>query len=664
MTLASVAWPLDRLGDGLELLARHSGLAPDAAELPRLPQRAQTGGPDELAPWVEALAQRLGLEAERVSARYAETRELLERLGPGVVLLREPEVRLGMLLPAARRRLRLLAPSGAIVTVAVDELAAALTHQAEAPARPQVDALRAAAGVAEGARPRARQALLDEWLSEAEVGPAWVVRPAPGRSFWRELRLAGVPHKLVTLLGAHAAQYLLFLVAWWMLGAGALTGRLDQGWLWAWALVLLSLVPIRLLEFWSQGMLSLRVARALKQRLLVGALRTDPDRIRNHGVGQLLGRVFEAEAIEALALGGGVATLVAAIELVVAAVVLGLGAGGLLHALLLGGWCVVVVALAQRFFTRLLRWTNDRRDLTSDLVERMIGHRTRLAQEPRAEWHTAEDQALSRYVGVAAESDASLSLIVAAAPRGWLVLALIGLGPAFIAGGSGPGMAIALGGSLLALRAFSTLTQGLGQLASAAVVWRQVAELYRAAERAPAQGDPVVALAPARPDAGGPLLDARELVFRYPSAGEPVLRGASLSIARGDRVLLEGPSGGGKSTLGALLAGLRTPQAGLLLLEGADRHSLGERGWRSRVVFAPQFHENHLLTASLAFNLLMGRGWPPTDAEFRDAERLCEELGLGPVLARMPAGMQQMVGESGWQLSHGEKSRLYIARAL
>ena len=43
---------------------------------------------------------------------------------------------------------------------------------------------------------------------------------------------------------------------------------------------------------------------------------------------------------------------------------------------------------------------------------------------------------------------------------------------------------------------------------------------------------------------------------------------------------------------------------------------------------------------------------------------ICRELGLGDLLERMPAGFQQMVGESGWQLSHGERSRLYIARAL
>ena len=51
-------------------------------------------------------------------------------------------------------------------------------------------------------------------------------------------------------------------------------------------------------------------------------------------------------------------------------------------------------------------------------------------------------------------------------------------------------------------------------------------------------------------------------------------------------------------------------------------------------------------------------------ADFEEAQAICDELGLDDLLERMPAGMLQMVGETGWQLSHGERSRLYIARAL
>jgi ATP-binding cassette subfamily B protein len=132
----------------------------------------------------------------------------------------------------------------------------------------------------------------------------------------------------------------------------------------------------------------------------------------------------------------------------------------------------------------------------------------------------------------------------------------------------------------------------------------------------------------------------------------------------GDRVLLQGSSGAGKSTLAALLAGLRSPTGGLLLLHGLDRPTLGSASWRRAVVLAPQYHENHVLLGSLAFNLFLGKRWPPTADDLAEADALCRELGLGELLDRMPGGLFQMVGETGWQLSQGERSRVFIARAI
>ena len=60
----------------------------------------------------------------------------------------------------------------------------------------------------------------------------------------------------------------------------------------------------------------------------------------------------------------------------------------------------------------------------------------------------------------------------------------------------------------------------------------------------------------------------------------------------------------------------------------------------------------------------MGRQWPPRPKDIADARDVCGELGLGALLAKMPAGLHQLVGETGWQLSHGERSRLFVARAL
>jgi ABC-type bacteriocin/lantibiotic exporter with double-glycine peptidase domain len=138
----------------------------------------------------------------------------------------------------------------------------------------------------------------------------------------------------------------------------------------------------------------------------------------------------------------------------------------------------------------------------------------------------------------------------------------------------------------------------------------------------------------------------------------------SVHIYTGDRILLEGPSGGGKSTLAMLLAASRFPDSGLILLRGLDLQTLGAEAWRRRVLVVPQFHENHVFMGSFAFNALMGRGWPPCQSDLEEAEQVRCGLGLGPLLERMPAGLQQLVGETGWQLSHGERSRLYIARAL
>ena len=60
----------------------------------------------------------------------------------------------------------------------------------------------------------------------------------------------------------------------------------------------------------------------------------------------------------------------------------------------------------------------------------------------------------------------------------------------------------------------------------------------------------------------------------------------------------------------------------------------------------------------------MGRRWPPSHDDLREADEICRDLGLGGLIERMPAGLLQMVGETGWQLSHGERSLLYVARAL
>jgi ATP-binding cassette, subfamily B, bacterial len=160
------------------------------------------------------------------------------------------------------------------------------------------------------------------------------------------------------------------------------------------------------------------------------------------------------------------------------------------------------------------------------------------------------------------------------------------------------------------------------------------------------------------------LLQMRDISFRYPRRATDAIQHNFVEIGEGQRVLLQGSSGSGKSTWVALASGVRMPDSGLLFLRSIDRKTLGARAWRKRVVASPQFHENHTFAGSLAYNLLLGRRWPPEPEDLEEAETVCRELGLGALLDSMPAGLMQMVGETGWQLSNGEKSRVYLARAL
>ena len=650
-----IAWPTDRIGEALEALARRSGLHPKSIDLP-VPPANIGNDPRRLGLWIESAASSLGVEAEPVEIRYTDIERKLASAAPAIL---RSDDRLLALLDAET----ILGPDLQIHHLGTPAICSELCAETAAPFTCELNDLLETAAVPERRRERVRAALMRERLAGTRIGHAWLLRLPPGSSFGLQLRLARVPHRLATLAGAHIVQYVLWLLAWFIVGLGALEGRLDRGLLLAWALLLLTLVPIRGLITWLQGLLSITVGEILKERLLCGALRLHPNEIRHQGAGQLLGRVIESEALESLALSGGFMALVSVIELAFAAVVLGAGAGGVGHALLLLLWVAMAGCLGWRYFQEERRWTDTRVAMTHDLVERLVGHRTRLAQEPREHWHDSEDQGLERYQTVSQAVDRRGALLMAVVPRGWLVVGVAGLAPAFVAGRTTAALAVTVGGLLLAYRAFRRLASGMWNLTEAAIAWKQVAPLFEAAAREETSGSPALATMDSATEREA-MIEARDIVFRYPNHPEPVLQRCNLSISAGERLLLEGPSGGGKSTLASLLTGMLRPESGLLLARGLDRQTLGAYGWLRRVSSAPQFHENHVLTGTFAFNLLMGKdGWV-TEKDYHEAESICRELGLGPLLEKMPAGMLQMVGESGWQLSHGERSRLYIARAL
>ncbi len=671
-TLEQSYWPLDSVDTALMALADahrmgvvseadHGQAPPTTVDAQRLEH--------ELGRWLDLRAGAIGAEIESVSVEISQLEPSLRRLGPALLLVELPGTGDPVLL-AVDARGRLLGPD--LVRRRFDrrELAGVLAEPLVAPVRRECEQLLEAACVPKRRREGARDALIRRRIGTEPVGGIWQLRHPPHTNLGKQLVEEGAAHSSLLLVTTHLAHYVLLLAAWWLIGRGVLEGRNDLGWLVAWALLVASLVPLQAAQVWHGGLLALRLGSVLKRRMLAGALALDPDELRDRGMGRLLAMVIEAEAVEGLALSSGLLAATAVVDLMAAAWVLSRGAGayGMLGMLAVSG--VIVLLLGLRYAATRRVWTRERLGMTHTLVERMVGHTTRLAQQAPEHWHDHEDASTAAYVRRSSHVDRISIALAVFARRGWMLVGVIGLWPALVGSDSTTAtLAVAFGGMLLAGTGFTNLAAGVTDLIDLSVAWREVSPLVRAGshpQRPPRYLRPAPASEPndSTEPRARPVIEARELVHRYPGRERPTLRSVDLEVSAGERLLLEGPSGGGKSTLAAVLAGLRRPAAGLLLLDGLDAPTHGEQGWRERVAAAPQFHQNHVLTNTFAFNLLMGRHWPPSNDDLRLAKGLCVELGLGPLLERMPAGMQQNVGETGWQLSHGERSRVFLARVL
>ena len=660
--IIDATWPACRVVDAMQALARHTGLAMTSVDGLEMPAELPV---EQLNSWIETAADLGGLQAEQAYVALDEIELLLSRGAPALIRLAGAEGAPFIAVLGRRgRSVQTLGRDLRVHRLKARHLVEMIRHPFEASVEADIDRTVDRLDLTARARTRARKAMMADRLRTARFRGCWLIGLPPAASITESSRENRLRFRLTALVGAYVTQYALFVMSWWLLGRGVLNDTVDRGWLLGWLLLLASLIPVRLVATWNQGTVVVAAGVWLRRRLLRGASLVARQEVRRKGVGQLFGLVIEAAAIDALALSGGIVATFSLIELAIASLVLLAGATIVATPLLLA-WTGIVGYLGVRYFKRRMAWTTDRFGLSEQLLECMLGHRTRLVQQPVEERHQQEDESLRQYIGIGDTMDRA-SVWLALVPRGWLLIALAVLTPAVARGAASSSIAVSIGGALLAYRALQRLVGGFSNLAGAVISARSVATLARAGKMRETAGVPS-AIRPSPDDRSsreGFVAQLRDLTFRYRSHGEPVLNHCSLNIPRRARLLLEGPSGSGKTTLASMVAGLESPESGLLLIDGLDRGALGAAGWRSRVAMAPQAHDNYLVGASLAFNLLMGRRWPAEPSDLAEADRVCRELGLGDLLDRLPAGLDQVVGESGWRLSQGEKTRVFLARAL
>lgn len=159
-------------------------------------------------------------------------------------------------------------------------------------------------------------------------------------------------------------------------------------------------------------------------------------------------------------------------------------------------------------------------------------------------------------------------------------------------------------------------------------------------------------------NARAPRLELRDVAFAYGSSEAPVLSDLSLTLEAGTTTAIVGPIGSGKSTVLQLLAGLRQPTRGAVLVDGTDVAELTPDARRAQVSVV--FQEPYLFDDSIAANVRVG----DPEADDEDLARVARLARVDSVVERLPDGWDTRVGEAGTSLSGGERQRVSIARAL
>ncbi|WP_030323212.1 ABC transporter ATP-binding protein [Streptomyces sp. NRRL B-3229] len=146
--------------------------------------------------------------------------------------------------------------------------------------------------------------------------------------------------------------------------------------------------------------------------------------------------------------------------------------------------------------------------------------------------------------------------------------------------------------------------------------------------------------------------------FRYADDLPYVHHGVSFEVPARGLTAFVGPSGAGKTTVFSLIERFYDPESGVVTLDGRDLAEWELPHLRSAIGYVEQ--DAPVLSGSLRENLLLGNPDAAEDA----VTRVLKTTRLDGLVARLPAGLETLVGHRGTKLSGGERQRVAIARAL
>jgi len=171
-------------------------------------------------------------------------------------------------------------------------------------------------------------------------------------------------------------------------------------------------------------------------------------------------------------------------------------------------------------------------------------------------------------------------------------------------------------------------------------------------------GAPVLEVAQNPEVPHGNSIEFKDVSFTYEGAAEPALSHVSFTVEPGQTVALVGPSGGGKTTAASLIPRFWDTTEGTVEVGGVDVRNIDPHVLMDQVAFV--FQNNRLFKTTILENVRAAR----PEATREEVEAALAAAQCGDIIAKLPQGIDTVIGTEGTYLSGGEQQRVALARAI
>jgi len=150
----------------------------------------------------------------------------------------------------------------------------------------------------------------------------------------------------------------------------------------------------------------------------------------------------------------------------------------------------------------------------------------------------------------------------------------------------------------------------------------------------------------------------KNVTFRYPGGTVDALKNVTIHVGAGETVALVGPSGGGKTTVAGLLSRFWDVTSGAIQIGGVNVKDIPRQTLVDTVAYV--FQDSRLLKTSILENVRLSR----PNATRQEVEQALHEAQCDDIIAKLPKGIDTVIGTKGVYLSGGEQQRIAIARVM